>query len=65
MSRTPRLPSAVEGAASSFETMLALAPGLRPRYLEFRQALWRSEVVAPQTKELVRVRSANKIDCFL
>jgi hypothetical protein len=55
----------VDGAAPSFETMLAHAPGLRPRYLEFRQALWRSELVPPQTKELMRVRSANKIDCFL
>ncbi len=45
-------------------TMLAHASGLRPRYLELRQSLWRSEVVPPETKELMRVHGARKIDCF-
>jgi hypothetical protein len=44
--------------------MLAYAPELRAAFLAFYQAVWRSDVVPPETMELMRVRAARKIDCF-
>jgi hypothetical protein len=65
MAKVPRLPSAVEGAPASFQTMFAHAPSLRESFFRFYGAIWSSEHAGPELKELLRVRTARTVDCFL
>ncbi len=46
-------------------TMLAHAGKTQLPNHELRQMLWRSEVVPAETKELMRVRAARNVDCFI
>jgi hypothetical protein len=65
MSRVPRLPSAVEDKPPTFDTMFAHAPSLVEAVFGLYGALWRSDVAGPELKELLRLRGARTIDCFL
>ncbi len=63
MSTKPRLPSAVDGAPPEFATVTAHAPAMMQRFGELYAAFWQSGEVAPEMKELTRLRNARTTDC--
>jgi hypothetical protein len=55
----------VEGVPADFETMFAHAPTLVDAFFGVYGPLWQSQVAAPELKELLRLRAARTVDCFL
>jgi hypothetical protein len=64
MSKLPRLPSAIEGVPADFRSMFAHAPSLMTSFFQLYSALWSTDVDV-RLKELIRVRTARLVDCFL
>jgi hypothetical protein len=65
MATTPRLPSAVDGKPASFRTVMAHSPAVRQAFDAMYGTLWSRGEVAPDVKELVRLRNARITDCGL
>ena len=63
MSTTPRIPSAVPGAEENFGTVTAHAGELMGRFFELYAEFWQHGLVAPELKEMTRLRNARITDC--
>jgi alkylhydroperoxidase family enzyme len=63
MSTTPRLPSAIDGRAADFGTVLAHHPALARAFGATYGAFWSDGVLDHPTKEAVRLRNARITDC--
>ncbi|MCP5025014.1 MAG: hypothetical protein GY929_01905 [Actinomycetia bacterium] len=65
MSTTPRLESAVDGAAATTRTVLAHSPAVRQAFDRMYATLWSDGRVDVDIKELIRLRNARVTDCGL
>ena len=65
MSTSPRLASAVEGREASARTIMAHSPAVRSAFDQMYATLWSRGALAPDVKELVRLRNARVTDCGL
>ncbi len=63
MSSKPRLSSALDGQAPDFGSVTAHAADLMGHFFALYGEFWQNGVVAPQLKELVRLRNARVTDC--
>jgi hypothetical protein len=63
MSTTPRVPSAVADQAASFRTVFAHQPAVFAAFDRLYAQLWSRGIVAPETKEVARLRNARRTDC--
>jgi hypothetical protein len=65
MANVPRVPSAIEGSPADFRTMFAHAPEVMRSFYRLYGEIWASAGAAAELKELLRVRTARVVDCFL
>ena len=63
MSTQPRIPSAVPGQPEEFGTVTAHTPETIGRFFDLYSEFWQRGVVAPELKELTRLRNARITDC--
>lgn len=63
MSTIPRVSSAISGEPAHFGSVLAHQPQLAARFAALYGALWDSDVVSAETKELCRMRNARITAC--
>ena len=63
MSTLPRIPSAIPGAEPDFGSVTAHIPEVMGRFFELYAAFWQAGTVAPDLKELTRLRNARVTDC--
>jgi hypothetical protein len=63
MATTPRLPSALDEAVTSFGGMLSHQPELVGEYFTLYSQFWSHGVLDQPTKEVVRLRNARITDC--
>ena len=63
MSTSPRIPSAIPGTESDFGSVTAHIPQVMARFFELYATFWQDGAVAPDLKELTRLRNARVTDC--
>ncbi len=63
MSKSPRVPGAVDGADTNFGSVLAHTPDVLNGFFELYGLFWQEGSVSARHKELARLRNARTTDC--
>lgn len=63
MSTTPRIDSAIAGQPAHFGSVMSHTPNTIARFFELYAEFWQRGVVAPELKEMTRLRNARVTDC--
>ncbi len=63
MSTTPRIAAADPNQAADFGSVMAHTPEIIGRFFELYAEFWQNGVLAPELKELTRLRNARITDC--
>ena len=65
MATTPRISSAIPGAAPDFGSVLEHQPALTAAFWRLYGQFWSRGVLDQRTKEVARIRNARMVKCGL